>query len=62
MTKFRIEIELLDMLVNSTSVWMKIEEAKSLEEAREKAENIMDEISDFNDEVLPTLLSITPVS
>lgn len=62
MAKFRIEIELLDMLVNSTSVWMKIEEAKSLEEAREKAENIMDEISDFNDEVLPTLLSITPVS
>lgn len=62
MAKFRIEIELLDMLVNSTSVWMKIEEAKDIEEAREKAENIMDEISDFNDEVLPTLLSITPVS
>ena len=62
MAKFRIEIELLDMLVNSTSVWMKIEEAKDIEEAREKAKNIMDEISDFNDEVLPTLLSITPVS
>lgn len=62
MAKFRIEIELLDMLVNSTNVWMKIEEAKDIEEAREKAENIMDEISDFNDEVLPTLLSITPVS
>ena len=62
MAKFRIEIELLDMLVNSTSVWMKIEESKDIEEAREKAENIMDEISDFNDEVLPTLLSITPVS
>ena len=62
MAKFRIEIELLDMLVNSTSVWMKIEEAKDIEEAREKAENIMDEISDFNDEVLPTLRSITPVS
>lgn len=62
MEKFVVEIELHNHADNSVDVWAKVEFADNIEEARERAESVVREINDLEDELHASVKSVVPVS
>lgn len=62
MEKFVVEIELHNHADNSVDVWARVEFADNIEEARERAESVVREINDLEDELHASVKSVVPVS
>ena len=62
MEKFVVEIELHNRADDSVDVWAKVEFACSIDEARERAESVVREINNSEDELHASVKSVASVS
>ena len=62
MEKFTVEIELHNFADDSIDIWAKVELADNIKEARERAESVVREINDLEDELHASVKSVVPVS
>ena len=62
MEKFVVEIELHNHADDSVDVWAKVEFACSIDEARERAESVVREINNSEDELHASVKSVAPMS
>lgn len=62
MEKFTVEIELHNQDDDSVDVWAKVEFADSMDEAYKRAESVVREINNSEDELHASVKSVVPVS
>ena len=62
MDKYVVEIELHNLADDSIDIWAKVELADNIKEARKRAESVVREINDLEDELHASVKSVVPVS
>ena len=62
MDKYVVEIELHNLADNSIDIWAKVELADNIKEARKRAESVVREINNLEDELHASVKSVVPVS
>lgn len=62
MDKYVVEIELHNLADDSIDIWAKVELADNIKEARKRAESVVREINDLEDELHASVKSVAPVS
>ena len=62
MDKYVVEIELHNLADNSIDIWAKVELADNIKEARKRAESVVREINNLDDELHASVKSVVPVS
>ena len=62
MEKFTVEIELHNLADDSIDIWAKVELADNIKEACKRAESVVREINNLEDELHASVKSVVPVS
>lgn len=62
MDKYVVEIELHNLADDSIDIWAKVELADNIKEARKRAESVVREINNSEDELHASVKSVAPVS
>ena len=62
MDKYVVEIERHNLADDSIDIWAKVELADNIKETRKRAESVVREINDLEDELHASVKSVVPVS